>query len=68
MSTGNMTRPKEPNFIASWRLLSDLTPQCCHTCDHYNLSGHCLKFDMRPPDDFAAQLERCSDWMKELPF
>lgn len=61
-------RPQEPKFITAWRELSRLNLRCCHTCEHFNMSGKCLKFDMTPPADFAASLEQCESWEPELPF
>ena len=63
------TRPPEPEFLIQWReWMRAGPPKCCHTCDHFNQSGHCLAFDMRPPDDFAATPGACDQWIQELPF
>lgn len=43
-------------------------PKCCHTCDHFNQSGHCLAFDMTPPEDFAATVDGCEQWVEMIPF
>jgi hypothetical protein len=64
-----MKRPNEPEFLVQWRAWYEAgPPKCCHTCDHYSQSGECLAFDMRPPDDFAASVDECKDWIQEMPF
>jgi len=30
--------------------------------------GHCLAFDMRPPDDFASTPDACDQWIEMIPF
>ena len=63
------TRPPEPEFLIQWREWERAgPPKCCHTCDNFSQSGHCLAFDMRPPDDFAATPNACDQWIVELPF
>jgi hypothetical protein len=63
------TRPPEPEFLIQWREWMRAGPtKLCHTCDHFNQSGHCLAFDMRPPDDFAATPDACDKWELEIPF
>ena len=63
------TRPPEPEFLIQWReWMRAGPPKCCHTCDHFNQSGHCLAFDMTPPEDFAATLDACDKWEAECPF
>ena len=63
------TRPPEPQFLIDYReWLKAGPPKCCHTCDHFNQSGHCLAFDMTPPEDFAATVDACDKWEQELPF
>jgi len=63
------TRPAEPEFLVKWREIKrSMPPKVCHTCDHYTREGHCLAFDMRPPDDFAATPDACDQWIEELPF
>ena len=62
-------RPPEPEYLIQWRKWHAVgMPKCCHTCDHFNQSGHCLAFDMRPPDDFAATPDACDQWIQEIPF
>lgn len=63
------TRPPEPQFLIDYReWLKAGPPKCCHTCDHFNQSGQCLAFDMRPPDEFAASVDACESWEPECPF
>ena len=63
------TRPPEPEFIVQWReWMRAEPPKCCHTCDHFDQSGHCLAFDMTPPEDFASTVDACERWLMELPF
>lgn len=63
------TRPPEPQFLIDYReWLKAGPPKCCHTCDQFNQSGHCLAFDMRPPDEFAASVDACESWEMEVPF
>jgi len=64
-----MSRPPEPQFLIDYReWLKAGPPKCCHTCDHFNQSGKCLAFDMRPPDEFAASVDACESWEPECPF
>lgn len=64
-----MTRPKEPEFLSQWReWVEKGPPKCCHNCEHYDQDGHCMEFDMRPPDDFAGTEDACNAWEIELPF
>ena len=58
-------RPPEPQFLVDWRKTRP-TPQCCHTCDHYNSSGFCLKHQQEPPEEFAATLGACPDWEEDI--
>ena len=63
------TRPPEPEFLIQWReWMRAGPPKCCFTCDHFNQSGHCLAFDMTPPDDFASTVDACEQWIMEIPF
>lgn len=64
-----MKRPKKPDFLMQWhewRLQGP--PKCCHNCEYYGSEGHCHKYDMRPPDEFAGTQDACNDWMLEIPF
>lgn len=64
-----MTRPPEPQFLIDYReWLKAGPPKCCFTCDEYDESGHCRKFEMRPPDEFAASVDACESWEPECPF
>ena len=63
------TRPPEPEFLIQWsEWMRAGPPKCCHTCDHLNQSGHCLAFDMTPPEDFASTVDACEQWIMEIPF
>lgn len=63
------TRPPEPQFLIDYReWVKAGPPKCCFTCDYFNQSGHCLAFDMRPPDEFAATVDACESYMEEVPF
>jgi len=63
------TRPPEPQFLIDYReWVKAGPPKCCFTCDEYDESGHCRKFEMRPPDEFAASVEACESWEPECPF
>ena len=63
------TRPPEPQFLIDYReWVKAGPPKCCHTCDEYSPDGKCFKFDMRPPDEFAATPDACDQWIDEIPF
>ena len=63
------TRPPEPEWLIQWReWVRAWPPKCCFTCEHYDQSGHCLAFDMRPPEDFASTVDACEQWLMEIPF
>ena len=63
------TRPPEPEFLIQWReWMRSGPPKCCHTCDQFNQSGHCLAFDMTPPEDFASTVDGCEQWVEMIPF
>jgi len=67
--TNTNTRPPEPEWLTQWReWIRAWPPKCCHTCENFNQSGHCLAFDMRPPEDFASTVDACDRWIMELPF
>ena len=62
------TRPPEPEFLIQWReWMRAGPPKCCFTCDHFNQSGHCLAFDMTPPEDFASTVDACEQWEEVIP-
>jgi hypothetical protein len=64
-----MSRPKEPEFIIQWReWVRSGPPKCCWTCDNYDHDGKCFEFDMTPPADFAASVDTCDKWIREIPF
>lgn len=60
-----MPRHPEPQFVKDWR---DGPPRCCHTCEHYRSDGRCQRYDMEPPEEFAATPGQCRDWSFEVPF
>jgi len=65
----HVKRPQEPEFLIQWReWVQAGPPKCCFTCEHFNQSGHCLVFDMTPPEDFAATVDGCDKWEAECPF
>jgi hypothetical protein len=67
--TNTNTRPPEPEWLIQWReWMRAGPPKCCHTCDHYDKSGHCLAFDLRPPEEFAGTVDACDRWLMEVPF
>lgn len=43
-------------------------PECCHTCEHYNVHGRCAVFDMEPPQSFADERGACPEYFPEVPF
>jgi len=62
-------RPPKPEFLIQYEeWLKAGPPKCCHNCDSYSEQGHCLHFDMRPPEEFAATQDACPDWTFEIPF
>ena len=65
--------PPEPEFLIQWRewmreWMRAGPPKCCFTCDEYDASGHCRKFEMRPPEEFASSVDACDQWVKMIPF
>jgi len=63
------TRPAEPQFLLDYRQwVKSGPPKCCFTCDEYDEAGHCRKFEMRPPDEFAASVDACDQWIMMIPF
>ena len=63
------TRPPEPEFLVQWReWMRAGPPKCCFTCDEYDESGHCRKFEMRPPEEFASSVDACDQWVEVIPF
>ena len=67
--TNTNTRPPEPEWLIQWReWMRAGPPKCCHTCYHFDQFGHCMVFDMRPPEDFASTVDACDKWEAECPF
>ena len=62
------TRHPPPKHYTDWLELAAKVPRICHSCDNYNSSGICLKFDMQPPEDFAGTLDACTEWEIEIGF
>lgn len=61
-------RPKTPQHVLDYERSKKITPQCCHTCENYDLKGVCLRYRMTPPEDFAATIDACPDWIQDIPF
>lgn len=62
-------RHQEPETVRKYRkAVQTPPPRCCHTCDHYRDDGVCEKFDMEPPEDFAATEDACPEYEQEVPF
>jgi hypothetical protein len=62
-------RPPIPEFLKQWRdWIKASPPRCCHTCEHYKNDGRCAVFDMIPPAEFAATVDRCQQWEQEIPW
>jgi hypothetical protein len=62
-------RPPIPEFLKQWRdWIKAGPPRCCHTCEHYKNDGRCAVFDMVPPAEFAATVDRCQQWEQEIPW
>jgi hypothetical protein len=63
------TRPADPQFLLDYRQwMKSGPPKCCHTCEHFSQEGHCSVFDMRPPGEFADEVDGCDQWELEVPF
>lgn len=64
-----MSRPPEPKLLVDYReWVKAGPPKCCHTCEHYRVDGFCVEFFMRPPEEFAASMDGCDKWKREIPF
>lgn len=62
-------RPPQPEIVTQWEeWLRAGPPRCCHTCENYSKDGDCMKFDMRPPEQFAATADACDEYLQEVPF
>lgn len=57
-------RPPEPEIVTFWR--QGRAPRCCHTCLKYDDKGHCTVYQMQPPSEFAASLNKCPEWRFEI--
>lgn len=69
MSSEPQKRPPEPEVLKQWReWIKAGPPKVCHTCDHYTRYGNCMLYEMRPPDDFTAQVGACAGWQSDCPF
>lgn len=64
-----MSRPPEPKLLVDYReWVKAGPPKCCHTCEHYRVDGFCVEFFMSPPEEFAASMDGCDKWKREIPF
>jgi hypothetical protein len=64
-----MKRPEPPpEVVQYYEWLKHGEPPCCHTCEHYDTTGHCHNFDMRPPDEFTQSIGACDKWQEQIPF
>jgi hypothetical protein len=64
-----MKRPEPPaEVVQYYEWLKHGEPPCCHTCEHYDTTGHCHNFDMRPPDEFTQTIGACDKWQVNIPF
>lgn len=62
-------RHEEPEVVQKYReAIKTPPPACCHTCAFYTDKGMCDKFQMQPPEDFAATPDLCPEYMQEVPF
>lgn len=55
-------RHPEPLYLKEWLAIATKIPRCCHTCEHYSVTGICEEFDMTPPEEFAAKEMICTSW------
>lgn len=64
-----MPRPPKPDFVVEWeQWVNAGPPQCCHTCENYDVRGYCSRYDMEPPAEWAALVGECEEWSQEVPF
>jgi hypothetical protein len=63
-----MPRHEAPPIMKDWIRVCNNPPRCCHSCGHYRESGVCEKFNMEPPEDFAATVDACADHIPMVPF
>lgn len=60
-----MVRHQEPDIVKAWKAGP---PKCCHTCEHYAVDGLCWFHHQEPPEEFAATVGACDDWVQQVPF
>ena len=64
-----MPRHPMPQILVDYeQWVSQGPPRICHTCTHYDNHGTCQKYQMEPPEDFAATPDACDDYKQEVPF
>ena len=64
-----MARAHKPNFLIEYERWRDAgPPKCCFNCDHYDVGGKCMEFDMYPPLEFVNTADQCSSWWQGIPF
>lgn len=62
-------KPPEPEAVVIYRARKkEPVPRCCHTCDNYNEAGWCAMFDLKPPNEFTHEFNKCPEWIEEVPF
>ncbi len=62
-------RHAEPKELKDYYGLINMgVPRCCHSCEHYDKDGVCVKFNMEPPEDFAKTMGECAEWSIDVPF
>jgi hypothetical protein len=64
-----MPKHAQPDFVSEWKRIQKIAPpKCCHTCNYYSEEGLCNLHDAEPPEEYAATLGECPDWVDEIPF
>lgn len=63
-----MPRHEAPPIMNDWLKIVNNPPKCCHSCGHYGEDGICQKYNMEPPQDFAATPDACQDHIPMVPF
>ena len=62
-------RHPEPEMVKLYRdWIQYGPPKCCHTCDKYDQNGKCTQYDRVPPEDVAAAISECDEYVMEPPF
>lgn len=56
-----------PQVLKDWRESNANPPKVCYNCDFYTTSS-CLKFNAKPPEDFANTPGQCPEWIETIPF